>query len=325
MRTIKLVLLSALALLILPLNSALAKDSTLLLPAYVPVDNIGLIHGTLSSAGSTTVSPFLEAWFKEFQTLYPALDYKMSAKGSGTAPKALMDGSAMIGALSRAIKSTEIAAFKQLKYYEPTEIRVALDALGVIVSPLNPVSSISQVELDAIYSITRNCGHPSDIQDWQALGWDIPQKLDVHFIHPNAGGSGFFAKKTLCGGEYKQSKNPLIETGPVMIDVVGKSRYAIGISSMTKMNNTVKRLKVGKTKQHPGYLPTALNITNNNYPLTRYLYLYIDKRPETELPAHLREFIKFIFSRQGQQIALANGGFPLSPAEIGDQLDYLLN
>lgn len=322
MRTIKLGFLLVLTLLA---NSAIAKDSTLSLPDYVPVENKNLINGLLTSAGSTTVSPILEAWFKRFVSFYPAVEYKMSAAGSGTAPKALMDGSAMIGAMSRAIKDKEAEAFKALKYYKPTEIRVTLDALGVIVNPLNPLKSISQTELDAIYSTTRNCGYPDDITDWKVLGWDIPQKLEVHFIHPNAGGSGFFSKKTLCGGEYKDSKFPLIERGTVMIETVSKSRFSIGISSMTKMNNTVKRLKVGKTKQHPGYLPTATNITNNKYPLTRYLYLYIDKRPDTELPNHLREFIKFIFSRQGQQISLVNGGFPLSPAEIGDQLDNLLN
>ena len=325
MRITKRGLLPALALLIVTLNSALAKDSTLSLPAYMPVENKDLINGLLTSAGSTTVSPILEAWFKGFVSIYPTVDYKMSAAGSGTAPKALMDGSAMIGAMSRAIKSKEAEAFNALKYYKPTEIRVSLDALGVIVNPLNPIKSISQTELDAMYSTTRSCGHPTDITDWKSLGWDIPQKIKVHFIHPNAGGSGFFSKKTLCGGEYKKSKFPLIERGTEMIETVSKSRYSIGIASMTKMNNTVKRLKVGKTKQHPGYLPTAINITNNDYALTRYLYLYIDKRPETELPDHLREFIKFIFSRQGQQIGLANGGFPLSPAEIGDQLDYLLN
>lgn len=325
MRIIKRGLLPALALLILTLDNASAKDSTLSLPAYQPVENTDLIHGLLTSAGSTTVSPILEAWFKTFVGFYPAVEYQMSAEGSGTAPKALMDGSAMIGAMSRAIKDKEIEAFKALKYYEPTEIRVSLDALGVIVNPLNPITSISQQQLDAIYSSTRNCGYPTDITDWKTLGWDIKQKLKVHFIHPNAGGSGFFSQKTLCGGEYKKSQFPLIERGTVMIETVSKSRYSLGISSMTKMNNTVKRLKVGKTQQHPGYLPTAINITNKRYPLTRYLYLYIDKRPEADLPEHLREFIKFIFSRQGQRIALVNGGFPLSPAEIGEQLNYLLN
>lgn len=310
---------------IFTLNNALAKDSTLLLPTYVPVQNIDLMQGTLSSAGSTTVSPILEAWFKAFIAFYPSITYEISAEGSGTAPKALMEGSVLIGAMSRAIKHKEIKAFEKLKYYKPTEIRVSLDALGVIVNPLNPIKTISQRQLDAIYSSTRNCGFPTDITEWKALGWDTPQKLKTHFIHPNAGGSGFFAKKTLCGGDYKKSNLPLIETGDVMIETVSKSRYSIGISSMTKMNNTVKTLKVGKTQQHPGYLPSATNIANHDYLLTRYLYLYIDRRPEANLPDYLKEFIKFIFSRQGQEIALANGGFPLSPAEIGIQLDNLLN
>ena len=92
----------------------------------------------------------------------------MSAEGSGTAPKALMKGTALLGAMSRAIKSKEIKAFEELKYYKPTEIKVSLDALGVIVNPLNPIKKISQIQLDAIYSSTRNCGYPNDITNLSA-------------------------------------------------------------------------------------------------------------------------------------------------------------
>lgn len=317
-------LLPTLALLIVTLNSAVAKDTTLLLPLYTPLDNIDSVQGTLSSAGSTTVSPILEVWLKEFKKLYPAIDFEMSAEGSGSAPEALMNGTAMLGAMSRSIKDKEIVTFRKLKYYEPTEIRVSLDALGIIVHPLNPINNISQLQLDAIYSRTRNCGHATDITYWNALGWSTPKELEVRIISPHSGGSGFFSKKTMCGGVYKMSKHPLIEKGTAMVETVSKNRFSLGIASMSKINSSVKTLKISESKQHPSYFPSPLNITNSHYPLTRYLYIYIDKRPETELPIHLREFIKFMFSRQGQRIALANGGFPLSPTEIGGQLNKLL-
>ena len=324
MRMITSRLLPKMALLLFTPDIAIAADSTLQLPIYTPVDNTALISGRLSSVGSTTVTPFLEDWFKEFSRIYPNVNYETVANSSRAATEALINGSTIFGAMSRPINRIEIAAFKREKHYEPTEIKVSLDALGVIVNPSNPINSISKMQLDAIYSRNHECGGTSEISDWRTLGWDTPQKLDVHFGSPKSGSSDFFRDKILCGGLYRTSNYPPIEKDPEMMETISKNQYALGYVSMITMNNSVKTLKIGKSKHHPSFLPTPINIANKNYPLTRYLYLYIDKRPKTALPDHLREFIKFIFSRHGQKIALSRGGFPLSAAEVGKQLNQLL-
>ncbi len=324
MKTTLLILLSALILMIFTFNKAAAKDSTLLLPLYTPLDNSELIHGTLSSAGSVIVSPILEAWLEEFTKMYPSVDFEMEARGSGSAPNALIDGTALLGAMSRSIHDKEVAAFKRAKHYEPTEIRVSLDALGIIVHPSNPITTISKLQLDAIYSSTRNCKNNTEITAWKTLGWDTPQALEIRFISPVSGGSDFFKEKILCGGEYKTSDYPLIAQDTEMVETISKNKYSLGFASMIAMDNSIKTLTVRKSKQHPSFSPNLLDIANKQYPLTRYLYLYIDKRPGILLPDYISEFIKFIFSRQGQQIALSKGAFPLSPNTIGEQLNKLL-
>lgn len=324
MRMITSRLLPKMALLLFTLNIAIAADSTLQLPIYIPVDNTDLISGELSSVGSTTVTPFVEDWFKEFSKIYPNVNYETVANNSRAATEALINGSTIFGAMSRPISSEELAAFEKEKHYKPTEIKVSLDALGVIVNPSNPINSISKIQLDALYSRNRECGNTSEISDWRTLGWNTPQKLEVYFFSQESGNSGFFRDNILCGGTYRISNYPLIEKDPEMMETISKNQYALGYVSMITMNNSVKTLKVGKSKQHPSFLPTPINIANKNYPLTRYLYLYIDRRPKAALPNHLREFIKFIFSRHGQRVALSRGGFPLSAAEIGKQLNQLL-
>ena len=305
-------------------NFALA-DNISVLPEYTPLEDKKLVNGDLSTAGSTTLNPILEAWLEAFGEIYPDVNFTVTAEGSGSAPKGLMAGTANLGAMSRPIKAKEISAFQELKYYPPTEIKVALDALGVIVSPLNPINNISLKQLDAIYSQSRECGYPQAIDKWSLLGWDISNPVEIHFFDPNSGGSGFFSKKSLCGGQYKKAALPPHHTSAEMVEAISKSRYSLGFASMTKMNTLVKTLAVSKSKQHPAYAPNATHIPSGKYHFTRYLYIYVDKRPGTRLPLHIREFVKYILSREGQRTALQKGSFPLSPVEIGSQLSKLLN
>ena len=305
--------------------NSVSADNISVLPQYIPIEDKKLVHGELSTAGSTTLNPILEAWLEAFSRIYPEVIFTVTAEGSGSAPKGLMAGTANLGAMSRPIKDKEIKAFRVLKYYAPTEIKVALDALGVIVSPLNPINHISLKQLDAIYSLDRKCGYPEEITQWSELGWDIPNPINIHFFDSNAGVSGFFSKKSLCGGKYKETELPYQETSGEMVEAVASSRYSLGFASMTKMNNLVKTLQVSKSKQHPAFAPNATHIPSGKYHFTRYLYIYVDKRPGARLPLYLREFVKYILSRQGQKTALQKGSFPLSPVEIGSQLDTLLN
>ena len=300
-------------------------ETHLALPEYQPLEDKELVQGTLASSGSTTLSPILEVWMQDFSRIYPNVEFTMEAEGSGSAPKALMAGTANIGAMSRPIKEKEIEKFKELKYYKPTEVRVALDALGIIVNSLNPINEISLKQLDAIYSKERKCGYPQAITEWDELGWDTPIPISIYFFDANSGGAGFFSTKTLCDGDYKKHDTPLKETSAEMVEAISKQRFALGFASMTTIKNQVKTLKVSKSKQHPGFAPNATNIPSGDYPYARYLYIYLDKRPDSTLPLFLQEFVKYIFSRQGQRTALYKGSFPLSPTEIGNQLNHILN
>ena len=298
-------------------------DDVSVLPIYQPIADKELIHGVLSSSGSTTLSPILKEWLKDFTSIYPSVTFSMKADGSGSAPKALLSGEANLGAMSRKIKDKEVAAFEALKFYKPYELKVALDALGIIVSRQNPVNSISLPQLDAIYSETRLCGYPESIQSWRELGWDNPNNIQINHFDSNSGGHGLFKNMALCKGNYRENVLPSHHTSLEMVEAVQASRFAIGFASMTVVDRTVKALKVGKSEKFPSILPNTSSIANGLYPFTRYLYLYLDKHPDSNLEPHLAEFIKYIYSRQGQKTALLKGSFPLSTVDIGKQLNIL--
>jgi phosphate transport system substrate-binding protein len=298
-------------------------DDVAVLPIYQPIADKELIHGVLTSSGSTTLSPILKEWLKDFTSIYPSVTFTMSADGSGSAPKALLSGEANLGAMSRKIKDKEVAAFEALKFYKPYELKVALDALGIIVSRQNPVNSISLPQLDAIYSDTRLCGYPKPIIDWGDLSWNIPNKIEINHFDSNSGGHGLFRSMALCEGSYRENILPSHHTSLDMVHAVQASRFAIGLASMTVIDRSVKILKVGKSEKFPSILPNSSSISNGLYPFTRYLYLYLDKHPDSQLEPHLVEFIKYIYSRQGQKTALLKGSFPLSTVDIGKQLNIL--
>jgi len=101
------------------------------------------MSGELIVRGSTRLEPMIRVWFREFSALYPQIQTDIAASGSGSAPKALINGIANIGAMSRPIKKKEIKAFVNKKGYPPLELKVAMDALAIYVNRKNPIKKLT--------------------------------------------------------------------------------------------------------------------------------------------------------------------------------------
>jgi len=116
------------------------------------------------------------------------------------------------------------------------------------------------------------------------------------------------------------------KTSPDMTAAVGASITSIGYAS--RSGNTgynAKIVALSHSEAFPYYYPNSKNIASNNYPLSRFLYLYIDKPPSEPLPKHLEEFIKYVYSSNGQKIISQKGAIPLLPRFIGKQLAEINN
>src|SRR5690349_22820387 len=97
------------------------------------------VSGNASSVGSDTLNNLMTYWAESFKKFYPNVNIQIEGKGSGTAPPALTSGTAQFGPMSRPMKSTEEDAFQAKYGYKPTQIRTAVDALGVFVNKDNPI------------------------------------------------------------------------------------------------------------------------------------------------------------------------------------------
>ena len=295
---------------------------------YKPIEEHNLIKGQFKSQGSILLAPIMTEWLENFQKFYPKIKFDVKTGGTGIAISALLSGKATFATTGRPISAIELNSFIEKKGYRPTELHVLIDAVRVIVNRHNPITKLSLKQLDAIFSAKRQCDAPYSINTWEELGW-VPKAgafvpIERHIFFDKAGTRHFFRKKVLCGGKYKRNANEQAITFVDMVKEVNKSLTAIGFVALGVVNYGVKSVAIAKHKFHPYYLPTQKNILNGKYPLTRYIYIYIDKPPEHKLRLELKEFFKWIFSLQGQQIVVNHKAIPLPVKQVREEIRKIL-
>ena len=274
------------------------------------------ISGNLSSVGSDTLANMMTFWAEEFKRQYPNVNIQIQAAGSSTAPPALTEGTSNFGPMSRKMKSGEVEAFEKKFGYKPTPIRVAIDALAVFAHKDNPVSGLTIAQVDAVFSSTLKCGASQAVNNWGDVGLkgDWAGK-DIQLFGRNSvsGTYGYFKKKALCKGDFKSSVNEQPGSASV-VQSVSASLNAIGYSGIGYKTAGVKAIALSKDGKN--YIPATLeNTLTGKYPLSRYLYVYVNKHPNKPLSPMDREFLKMVLSQSGQEIVAKDGYIPL-PAKV---------
>jgi phosphate transport system substrate-binding protein len=271
------------------------------------------VSGNLSSVGSDTLANLMTLWAEEYKRFYPNVNIQIQAAGSSTAPPALTEATSNLGPMSRKMKGKEIEAFEKRYGYKPTAVPVAIDALAVYVNKDNPIKGLSIPEVDAIFSSNQKCGYGSDIQSWGQLGlsgaW---QNRSIQLFGRNSvsGTYGYFKKRAMCKGDYKNSVNEQPGSASV-VQSVSSSINGIGYSGIGYKTSAVIALPLSKRKGGKLVEPTADNAIAGKYPLARFLYIYVNKHPNKPLPPLEKEFLKMVLSQNGQQIVVKDGYIPL--------------
>lgn len=278
------------------------------------------VSGHLSSVGSDTLANLMTLWAEEFKRIYPNVNIQIQAAGSSTAPPALTEGTSSIGPMSRKMKSKEIAMFEKKYGYKPTAIGVAIDALAVYVHKDNPIKGLSIPQVDAIFSSTRKCGAKDDIKTWGDAGvtGSLGSKtVQLYGRNSVSGTYGYFKKKGLCKGDFKSDVNEQPGSASV-VQSVSASINGIGYSGIGYKTAGVKMLPLSK-KDGGKFVPvTKENALNGSYPLSRVLYVYINKAPNKPLDPVTGEFLKLVLSKKGQEAVAKDGYIPL-PAKMVDK------
>ncbi|GLP95216.1 PstS family phosphate ABC transporter substrate-binding protein [Paraferrimonas sedimenticola] len=287
------------------------------LPKYEKVSGVS---GNLSSVGSDTLANMMTLWAEDFKTLYPNVNVQIQAAGSSTAPPALTEATSQFGPMSRKMKPNEIEAFENHYGYKPTAIRVAIDALAVFVHKDNPIKGLSMEQVDGIFSSTVKCGG-NPVTRWGEVGLEGNWKnRDIQLYGRNSvsGTYGYFKSKALCKGDFKSNVNEQPGSASV-VQSVTKSLNAIGYSGIGYQTAGVKAVALSK-KGDKYIAATKANAASGKYPLSRYLYVYINKHPNKPLSPMEREFVRYMLSAQGQTIVEKDGYIALPNSVVAKDL-----
>lgn len=284
------------------------------------------VSGSLSSVGSDTLANLMTLWGEEFKRLYPNVNIQVQAAGSSTAPPALTEGTANVGPMSRRMKDKELEAFEDRHGYKPTAVPVAIDALAVWVHKDNPLEKMTIPEIDAIFSATRRCGYPRDVTVWGDLGLDgdwANRAIQLFGRNSVSGTYGYFKEKALCKGDFKNTVNEQPGSASV-VQGVTKSLNGIGYAGIGYRTSGVKTLRLAKREGAEFVEPTSERAARGEYPLARFLYVYVNKHPNDPMAPLEREFIRMIMSKTGQRVVAKDGYIPLPAPVAARQLKRVL-
>lgn len=291
-------------------------------PALQAYEKIQGVSGNLNSIGSDTLNNLMTLWTEGFKKQYPGVRIQVEGKGSSTAPPALIASMAQLGPMSREMKPTEIDAFEAKFGYPPTQIRVAIDALAVYVNKDNPLEKLTLPEVDAVFSKTRACGGSTDISNWGQMGvsgsW-AAKPISMYGRNSASGTYGFFKTVALCDGDFKDTVKEQPGSASV-VQGITEDLLGMGYSGIGYRTSGVKTLQLAVKEGEPYYGTEAETVLSGDYPLSRFLYLYVNKKPGAPLGPLVQQFIAFILSRGGQEIVVKDGYLPLPAAVVAEEM-----
>lgn len=310
-------MMAALFGLVLFVGKAMAVEVDEKLPVYKPVKGVS---GSIKSVGSDTLNNLMTLWAEGFKKEYPNVTVEIEGKGSSTAPPSLIAGTSNFGPMSRQMKEKELDQFEAKFGYKPVPLSTSIDMLAVYVHKDNPIEGMSFPQVDAVFSKSRKMGYKEDITNWRQLrlkGKFANLPVSIYGRNSASGTYGYFKDKVLGKGDYKDSVKEQPGSSAV-VQGVATDLGGIGYSGIGYKTADVRIVPLARKEGGKFITAEAQNAYSGEYPLARFLYVYVNYKPGSELDPLRREFIKYLFSRQGQEVVVKDGYLPIT-AKIAEE------
>ena len=305
--------LATLALAAFTASPALAQSTVAIDPKLPDYAVTSGVSGNLNSVGSDTLNNLMTFWAEGFKARYPNVKVQIEGKGSSTAPPALATGVSQLGPMSRVMKSSEIASFEGRFGHKPTAIPVAVDALAVFVHKDNPLKGLTLTQVDGLFSSGRKRGG-QDIATWGGAGltgdW-AGKSVSVFGRNSASGTYGFFKEIALKNGDFKSTVKEQPGSSSV-VQGIASDLGAVGYSGIGYATSGVRALPLSEKDGQPFVEANQANCESGAYPLARFLYVYVNKAPNKDMDKLTQEFVTFVLSKQGQEITIKDGYFPIN-------------
>ncbi|HEX3313676.1 MAG TPA: PstS family phosphate ABC transporter substrate-binding protein, partial [Gemmataceae bacterium] len=239
----------------------------------------------------------------------------------------LKEGTASFAPMSRAMKPAEIDAFKSKFGYAPTELATSIDMLAVYVHKDNPIQGLTLKQVDAVFSRTRKGGAAKALATWGDLGlkgeW-ASRPIALYGRNSASGTYGYFKEHALFNGDYKNEVKEMPGSSAVIQAVAG-DKYGVGYSGIGYKTADVRvvPLKDSDDPKEPFVPAESDKAYSGEYPLSRFLFVYVNRDPNSQLDPLRREFIRYLFSKDGQTEVVKSGYLPITQEIAGKALQSI--
>ena len=313
-------------------------------PAPAPAGVVRLWgHGSFSR-------PFMRLlvarWMKGFARFHPDIRVEEDTYGTSSAIPALALGAGDLAILGEEILPEAVDTFRRVKPYEPFGVDIATGSVDVrnfdyaqmfFVHKDNPLAQLTLPQLDAVFGAEHRRG-PGNIRTWGQLGLtgEWADKPITPYGWRTDDSFGFYLEQTLLAGshrwnsalrEFRHINRPdgtIHDHGQQALDGLAGDRYGIAVSNIRYAGPDVKALAVAEREGAPYVAVTAETLIDQEYPLTRLIPAYLDRVPGQPVEPKVKEFLRYILSREGQQDIVDDGRYlPLNPAAVAAQLKKL--
>jgi phosphate transport system substrate-binding protein len=287
------------------------------------------LHGNYKCGASDVLAELSKNWVTQFQKYYPGVQISIDRPYAGSLGAVeLVNGNLDCVFVSRELRPSDVKSFHDGYGYNPTSVPISggsyrqfgwLDSVVFAVNKTNPIEKLSFDQLDALLSTTRARGG-QPITTWGQLGltgeW-ADKPIHIVGIKPWNGYEEFLRQRVLSTagtrGEWRSADtDPNVHWEPTVFKIaqdVADDPYAIGYTGTAYLDAPVKVLSLSNHTGDPAWAPTYENVASASYPLSRLVYLNLNKRPDAPLNPVFAELTRFILSRQGQQVTLDQGVF----------------
>jgi phosphate transport system substrate-binding protein len=245
--------------------------------------------------GSDTMVILAQKWAEVYMKSNSNAAIQVTGGGSGVGISALINGATDIANASRKMKPTEKEKLKARYNTLGVEVACAKDGITVYLHPSNKVKELTVEQLGKIFR--------GEIKNWNEVGGaDAQIKL---YGRENSSGTYVFFQENVVMGDYAANCQTLPGTAAV-VNAVKKDVNAIGYGGAAYAEG-IEICKVKKDANSPAYEASAETIAKNQYPITRYLFMYLRNRPTGEM----KKYIDWILSPEGQKLVVEMGYFPI--------------
>lgn len=317
------------------------------LPEYKPEQKVS---GTIRIRGDKHMEVMLKNWEEGFRRVQPDVRFEDPMTSTAHGVPALYFDTADLGLVGREILPIENLAFRRMFKYDPLEITVATGsynvpyqsfAFAIFVNKDNPLARITLPQLAGVYG----CGPGRNIRTWGQLGltgaW-ADKPIHVYGYTTGSNLAVFFEWKVLnsptAGGPtlpegvrwncdlkeyantYDASDQPVTQSDELMLKDLGQDPYGIAYAGIAKKTPQVKTLALAAREGAPFVELSLATVADRSYPLTRSIYFYLNRAPGKPIDPKVKEFLRFILSREGQQSVTRQQVFlPLTVDAVREQ------